>query len=139
MNGEIWNAKESNEDYAGAQIVKRSTCYNEALAVAYSILPPGALIDRSFINVRHPRSSSSDTPRGRHPPHEDTRKSSIILSFKFSYSGVGHAGEISYGLGKRMAGRVSKPFNHGDVGVYMGSLHQVATSNGIFHEVSCSG
>lgn len=137
LNGEIRNAHHSEEDYAGAQAVKGSVAFRKAEAAARAVVGPGFDWDRVFVNARLPLDPESGAQQGLHDFHQDTRKSTVIVSVRVNYVGNGAAGDIVYGLGKRgERGHVQMLLEHGDVAVYTQSLHHVDLADDIFHKVS---
>jgi hypothetical protein len=127
INGEILLAHPNNEDYEGAQIFLESQLWRQVLQRAEEIVPEVENWDRGFINVRPPG-------EGEHPPHADTRLSTLIMSFRFNYRGVGPAGSIVY-LRPGTPSSIEINLWHGDVAVYTDALHHTAKAGGVLHQV----
>jgi hypothetical protein len=129
INGEVLLAHPNNEDYEGARIFRESELWDIALQAAREVCPEveSGEWERGYVNVRAPG-------EGKHPKHPDFRRSTLILSFRFNYRGVGEAGSIIYSR-PGAPSPIEVVMQHGDVGVYSGALHHVDTCQGIVHEV----
>jgi hypothetical protein len=116
LNGEILNAKPGNKDYAGACKIRRSFVWQTVLKIAFLIAPFVENWDRGFVNIRRPVDPMTGQQHGLQKRHQDDRVSSLILSFRFTFSGAGSAGCINYYLGDE---EVTVDMAYGDVGVYL--------------------